>query len=358
MPGEWNHVALVVSPGGAELYVNGVRAADAVPLPAQDFGKLLLTLGTYHYWSTRNFNGQIDEVAIYNRALDSAEIRRGMHHFRTPTESSLMGYYQFNESQGSVFYDKVRGADGSAENGASSKRSTIPVAAGVTELTTTTTSGWLPNVLTSSSLFVRRSNAENLNSSISLLRTAPDSLQHEGTSVGNAYWIYHNYSPSVSAPIESVRIDLNGILQPTDALSRTFAVLTRAGLPHQGDWSNKYTRAPGYYNEVDNLVTFSVQDFDSNIMQWTSMMSGDPVASVSESGSKVYVHPQPVRSLMIVGGLPSSTEYISIFDIQGIERLRVNTHHQPNLEILVDHLADGYYTLVAGSVVHPILLIK
>ena len=75
---QWSFFALVVRPTGATIYLgtNGVLNSftDTVSLPSQNFDASLL-IG-YDSVNSRRFNGRIDEVAIYNRALSVAELQQ------------------------------------------------------------------------------------------------------------------------------------------------------------------------------------------------------------------------------------------------------------------------------------------
>lgn len=72
----WQHVAAVVrrGEGGARLYVNGYAAARGTIGPANlDNPKVDLHLGRLQ--DGKSFRGELDEVRIYRRALDEAEIQ-------------------------------------------------------------------------------------------------------------------------------------------------------------------------------------------------------------------------------------------------------------------------------------------
>ncbi|RYD83799.1 MAG: hypothetical protein EOP84_07270, partial [Verrucomicrobiaceae bacterium] len=73
---QWTFVALVVEPAKATLYMNGgaglVSAVNTVTHSAEEFdGTLCIAQDTL---GNRFFNGAVDEVAIFNRALSPAEI--------------------------------------------------------------------------------------------------------------------------------------------------------------------------------------------------------------------------------------------------------------------------------------------
>ncbi len=77
---QWSFVALVVQPAGATVYLintNGQQSAtNFVPNANQSFAGSG-TIGTDSYSSTaRTFNGIMDEVAVFNHALASAQIQQ------------------------------------------------------------------------------------------------------------------------------------------------------------------------------------------------------------------------------------------------------------------------------------------
>ncbi len=75
---EWTHVALVQDGPKVDLYVNGVSEASASDGVAPSTSSPLnASIGAYIYRATAYacFNGSIDEVRIYDRALSAEEIR-------------------------------------------------------------------------------------------------------------------------------------------------------------------------------------------------------------------------------------------------------------------------------------------
>lgn len=73
--GQWYHVACVVAPQGYEIYVNGERkgagAFNGIPLLADANHRLRIGANG----SGETWNGVLDEVAVYGRALPAAEVR-------------------------------------------------------------------------------------------------------------------------------------------------------------------------------------------------------------------------------------------------------------------------------------------
>jgi len=56
--------------------------------------------GLHHF-----FNGEIDDLRIYNRALDANDIQELMHKKLTGDEPNLVGYWDFDEGEGQIVYD-------------------------------------------------------------------------------------------------------------------------------------------------------------------------------------------------------------------------------------------------------------
>jgi len=73
--GVWYHVAGVRGIDFAQLYVNGQFESQSDVTFPQDYGAFPLYFGTsgQSYWDHK-FNGRLDEVSLYNRALSAEEI--------------------------------------------------------------------------------------------------------------------------------------------------------------------------------------------------------------------------------------------------------------------------------------------
>jgi uncharacterized repeat protein (TIGR01451 family) len=72
----WTHVAATYDRTTIQLYVNGVQVASGAQTAAISTSNAVLAIGANSYGEY--FNGLIDEVRIYNRALTAAEIQADM----------------------------------------------------------------------------------------------------------------------------------------------------------------------------------------------------------------------------------------------------------------------------------------
>ena len=108
--GEWSHLAMVATATSMTLYVNGIASRHTASLQRASLKEMLI--GSYMSWGDRNFKGQIDEVSIWKRALTQEEIREMQHLVKEtePADPDLIGYYQFNETGGSLFNRAGAGA--------------------------------------------------------------------------------------------------------------------------------------------------------------------------------------------------------------------------------------------------------
>ena len=93
---QWNHVALVIEPTKATIYLNGVPYVNNVANPVINLGGTT-RLGVDDCCGNRYFNGSMDEVRIWNYALSQAEINASMNAELAGTEQGLVSYYKFNQ---------------------------------------------------------------------------------------------------------------------------------------------------------------------------------------------------------------------------------------------------------------------
>jgi parallel beta-helix repeat protein len=112
----WQHVAVTFAQNGAvKMYVNGIQVSlsttglvnNAIATNAQNLG-----IGTdLHDAKLRNFNGQIDEVRLWNVERSAAQIKT----FKDRTlcnQTGLVAYYQLNESSGNICTNSIASSAG------------------------------------------------------------------------------------------------------------------------------------------------------------------------------------------------------------------------------------------------------
>ncbi|TAG01231.1 MAG: choice-of-anchor D domain-containing protein, partial [Cytophagia bacterium] len=126
---EWYYVSIVESGTTVEVFVNGIS------IGTRTTGSSAITGRVFNIGSSGNserFQGQIDEVRVWNTARTRDQIRENMHLTLSGTESGLVAYYQFNETTGNAV-DAVGGNNGTLQNGATRITSEVAIANGTSQ---------------------------------------------------------------------------------------------------------------------------------------------------------------------------------------------------------------------------------
>jgi hypothetical protein len=104
----WHHVVGTFDGSVLKLYIDSLletTGSITTKKPDADIIKIL-TMGVRNDATPAfHFNGAIDEVAIYNRALSIEEIQGNMHKRLAGDEPGLVGYWDFDEVEGQLLYD-------------------------------------------------------------------------------------------------------------------------------------------------------------------------------------------------------------------------------------------------------------
>lgn len=98
----WYHVAATYDGANMKIYINGVLDASRSQT-GNVASNGAFNVG-YLYNTSRNFNGKVDEVRVWKRALSQTEISQKMCNVTLPA-TSLAAYWKFNEGSGSSVQD-------------------------------------------------------------------------------------------------------------------------------------------------------------------------------------------------------------------------------------------------------------
>lgn len=119
--GVWTHIACVFDPvlNQMQIYRNGVLedAVDATGFDTFQDDSVNVGIGRRPIGGTA-FNGSIDDVRIYNRALSQAEIQ-GLYLSRTTSivSNGLIGYWKLDETSGTIYDSSPLGNNGTNTGG-------------------------------------------------------------------------------------------------------------------------------------------------------------------------------------------------------------------------------------------------
>ena len=107
----WAHVAASFDGDSSKLFVNGIKVASqyfrGTMKPNTSYPMRIGRLSDAVQTDTRSFNGQIDEVRIWNIAKPQAEILAGYNRHISPTSNGLVGYWNFNIASGTTVPDQT-----------------------------------------------------------------------------------------------------------------------------------------------------------------------------------------------------------------------------------------------------------
>ena len=101
-PNTWFHVALVIEPTKATIYLNGVPTVNTganASVTFTDITQLCTDMGG------RFFNGQMKEVRIWNAARTQAQIQAGMYGIVPTSSANLLAFYKLDEGTGTSVND-------------------------------------------------------------------------------------------------------------------------------------------------------------------------------------------------------------------------------------------------------------
>lgn len=117
--GKWTFLTLTfdASTGAVEVYFDGVKKGNtqyansgAVNWNVRSSDRACY-IG-YAYDTNRDFVGRISEVRVWNKILTPAEINARNHFYRVENDAEgLVGYWKFDEGQGSLVHDYANGYD-------------------------------------------------------------------------------------------------------------------------------------------------------------------------------------------------------------------------------------------------------
>ena len=359
-PNTWSHVALSIDSTGATVYVNGVGSTDKIPLPRQQLNQLVMKLGTYHYWSSRNYNGYIDEVCFYDRALTQDEVRAGMHLVKNSAEPGLIAYYQCNETVRGVLFDKIRGRDGVLEAGAARNVSGALVGSGVSDLVETR-SGQSRLVFAALGDELDVTNTvDGEQILLTRLEIAPNNLPTDRSVIPNRSWIVDAFSlENRNHEVTSMRVDAQRLIDSTDAARRQFTVLSRSGWATDSTWSGAMSAGAQPYSSA----TASIYNaFRRGVMvphQFIVAATGGIVGvdqNNQESGEVVRIWPQPATTSLHVAGAQHLGQ-VDILDQMGRVVMSVKSDRSV-ATLLIDRLSSGWYMVRVGTAIQAIQIIK
>lgn len=257
--GEWHHMAITYNPANttAELYYDGTlwdswsTGGALTTLPGN------IRLGVRVNGSSFYYNGEMDEVRIWNTVRTAAQIRENMHHPLKGTETGLVYYVNFDNTE-TESYD-VTGKTALAQTGSLQKvKARYPFGTGATFVSTEAAG---TNVLGNGADVTAFYNAQDGKpasfSKIDLTSVVFNDFSSSAFRVGKEFWIGHRYATTAGAVNMNLAFTTTATIT-TDDVAHPGKILVFTRLPYtDGKW--QYSGTANAADSVAHTVTLNNQ---------------------------------------------------------------------------------------------------
>lgn len=192
---EWHHVAVSFSRAGAgwvQIYADGILKGER---DLTNLGDINTTLGIAIGADPNNnwaYEGQVEEVRIWNKALSVTEIRERMHLIYTGCTPNLIANYHLDETDGTAL-DALGLHHGEATASIVSIESSAPIGSG-TSNTQMEMNGWVDFPTTDCSIDYNQQNEAT--AVVSKINNAPyntTSITGQDEVFDTQYWVLNRY---------------------------------------------------------------------------------------------------------------------------------------------------------------------
>lgn len=262
---EWSYIGFVVTPTSVTVYVNDESATHNTSTTPINIGTM--KIGSYKAWTGRNFQGEIDEVAIWNRALSRDEIREKRHLRKVPeNEVDLIAYYSFNFDDNLV-RDAASGLNGTLTANASKIDAQTLTGYGVSDRLAVTSSGIFTFPNTHVDIDFASGTVPNGEVVVSRLSRLPNFLPDGDSPLDASYYIINNYGTNQTfTGLNGIDFNNAGIVSAYMASANNFfALQSRPELSLGGNWSlitdQMISAASGNEGDVDFDDVNSITQF-------------------------------------------------------------------------------------------------
>lgn len=346
--GEWSFVAMVITPQSLTLYLNDEERGRTFGTPVAVVDWQRIRVGNYQGWGDRQFRGDMDEFAFWNRALTQAEIRewrhRTKHELADPAnaafDANLVAYYQFNEAAGKV-YDRANGHHGNIGNGAARPASTAPVGPGTSSRQTISGGGEYDYAAEAFTLvfpdFGIPPDGEVV---VTRLQATPAALPDRALHPDH-YWIVNHYGqPGFDAPSDVVFAGFPDLETTQPAQYGLHQRLANAG---DAPWGAPVANAVAVDAGAGSIAmgtTNGLSSFGQFMLSQADVVATDDPAI--DASSSVYPNPLPTGAGLHITAPSSGTQQFDLYDAQG--RLVRRTWFQHSACLALPGLAAGTYT--------------
>lgn len=178
----WHHYCVTYDGTTVKLYYDGqLAASEAMTLNTESHD---IWLGK---WEDNEFDGQIDEVRVWNVARTQTQIQDNMYSALNGDESGLVAYYQFDAGSGDIAYDVASGYNADLINMSSASWVTGPgiFGEGVSGSISSNTTWSSENIIVTGDITINNGVTLNIDPGVNVLFLGPYSISVEGTIIAD-----------------------------------------------------------------------------------------------------------------------------------------------------------------------------
>ena len=254
----WHHYALTYDGTTVRLYYDG-ELISSVATALNTLGNDL-TIGQ---WDGTYFNGQIDEVSYWSKALSAAEIQAMMHQSLDGDEANLV-HYLTTDGEPDTLIDLVTMREFPINGGGGKVASSAPLGTG-SEFVATEAAGVVDFTGTAVSADYNSQNGSTiLAAKIALEPNTTSGITTTNTTIfDNQYWVIHHHgTPSFSA---NMTFTVTEDLTAADASAPAQIHLYGRDRGSNGDW--QFVASAVHVDETNEKATFNnITAFDQQFI--------------------------------------------------------------------------------------------
>lgn len=275
--GKWSFVSLIYTPTKVTLVLNEKSYDINGTFPAFEIS--WIDFGIHNRRNDRLYNGQLEEVKLYDRALTIEELQMMRHIISSDaSDPNLFAYYQFNDIFGSTIYDVKNEYDLTLVNAPTIETSTAPVGPGKTQLIDITGAGTY-DFYNSGATMTFSGTVHTGKIAVSRLNVSPVNTATNLPSAYSEYWIVDNYrTPTSFSDVSAMTLSSRYNWSSDNAGDIGFYV--RDGVDHESsEWvagASSGLNKPSGVSLPDDPITASSQIYlgrSGETITWTGTNS-------------------------------------------------------------------------------------
>ncbi len=249
--GEWHHYALTFNGTNVSFYYDGaLQSTWAAALNTKN-GNFNLGI-----WNGNKFQGEIDEVSVWNAALSADQVRKLMHHHLKGNEPNLVYYANFDNFE-TESYELVNRKEIVTSGTPAKVKTFFPAGPGMTATGTESASGLS---LANASIAYNAQNAAQVAvSNISLGNYTNKGLPGTYTALSKGYWTTHRYGTGNLGMNITLKVD-----QPLTGITPSKVILMGKDPYSAGKW--RFIALAASLDTTAGTVTFN------NLNEYTQLL--------------------------------------------------------------------------------------